>query len=92
MREPYESGVMLTESAIRLSREDALQMCDELLHQTAIVSMNLEFLFRCGDGERRAAAEDAQTSLARIVEIIRAVHSAENESSLTASPRVRRSA
>ncbi|MGD0680164.1 MAG: hypothetical protein ABSC94_32680 [Polyangiaceae bacterium] len=76
MPEEYESVVMPAGQLVEIGLEAISRARDELLHQTAIVSMNLEFLVQSCDGEKKAAAQDAQTSLARIVEIIRAIQAA----------------
>jgi hypothetical protein len=76
MPEEYESAVVTVGRSVEICLEAISRASDELLHQTAIVSMNLEFLVQSCDGEKKAAAQDAHTSLARIVEIIRAIQAA----------------
>lgn len=86
-----ESGVMPAAPSAGCAT-DTSDVCDDLLNQTSIASMNLEFLIECSDGESRAAAEDAQTSVKRIGEIARALQAVLDETAAATATRHRRSA
>ena len=66
-----ESGVQPVGQPVDLPRAEIARGCHDLITQAAIVAMNLEFLYQCLEGERRAAVDDVRVAMQRITEIAR---------------------
>lgn len=64
---------------IPLAEEDVSRACGEIIDAAAVAVVNLDFVVRGVEGEKRAALDDVQRAIDRIVELAKRVRRAQME-------------